>query len=150
MNFLTRKFRDLPNHKMDATSEFGGHLDRDDDPTQSNWCTEDKATLVTSLCEPVWENVGPPGFPHNEWVERHLPVIDLDVESFLVPSSTPGHSHLYINKSVSREGLFEILDVLAKHGIVEPGYASASKRRGFSAVRHPRVKKNDKPARSYR
>lgn len=72
----------------------------------------------------------------------HYPVIDIDVPINIVPASRIGHTHLYINHPVSQEGLLEILQVLAKHGIVEEGYLQASKSRGYSAVRLPWIKKN--------
>lgn len=73
----------------------------------------------------------------------HYPVIDIDVPINIVPASRIGHTHLYINHPVSQEGLFEILHVLAKHGIVEEGYLLASKSRGYSAVRLPWIKKKE-------
>jgi hypothetical protein len=48
--------------------------------------------------------------------DRHAPVLDIDVPAYLVPSSTPGHSHLYI-------------------------YVKASIRRRHTAVRVPWLKK---------
>lgn len=134
--FGNRRFRDLPNALMDKTSENGGSLDSDDALALANWTTEDKATLVTSLCEPEWR-------PGVGWVETHMPVIDLDIECHLVPSSTPGHSHLYINKPMTKTELWALLEQMARIGLVEEGYVSASKRRGFSAVRHPRVTKTE-------
>lgn len=71
----------------------------------------------------------------------HYPVIDIDVPINIVPASRIGHSHLYINHPVTQEGLMEILHVLAKHGIVEEGYAGACEARGYSAVRLPWIKK---------
>jgi hypothetical protein len=73
----------------------------------------------------------------------HYPVIDIDVPMNLVPASRIGHTHLYINHPVPQEGLFEILDVLAKWGIVEDGYVKASKARGYSGVRLPWIKKRE-------
>lgn len=73
----------------------------------------------------------------------HYPVIDIDVPINIVPASRIGHTHLYINHPVSQQGLFEILQVLAKHGIVEEGYLQASSTRGYSAVRLPWIKKKE-------
>lgn len=73
----------------------------------------------------------------------HYPVIDIDVPINIVPASRIGHTHLYINHPVSQEGMFEILCVLAKHGIVEEGYVQASSARGYSAVRLPWIKKKE-------
>jgi hypothetical protein len=91
--------------------------------------TSEGATLVVSATDLTLQG-------------SHFPVIDLDVPVNLVPATTLGHTHLYINHPVSPEGLMEILEVLSKHGIVEEGYYQASKKRGFSAVRLPWVKKD--------
>ncbi|WDS52067.1 hypothetical protein SEA_CARON_41 [Microbacterium phage Caron] len=72
---------------------------------------------------------------------RHKVLIDLDVPAYLVESSTPGHCHLYIDKEVNASDVFAILDAFAKAGIVERGYATASRRRGYSALRLPWIKK---------
>ena len=67
----------------------------------------------------------------------HFPVLDLDVPAHLVPSSTSGHSHLYIDKLLSWDQYKELLTALAKAGIIEDGYAGASIARGHTAVRLP-------------
>lgn len=74
--------------------------------------------------------------------DRHMLVIDLDVPAALIPSSTPGHSHLYIEARMTWENYANVLDALAYAGIVEPGYVDASKNRGFTAVRLPWVRKH--------
>ena len=81
------------------------------------------------------------------WGERlHMPAIDIDVPCRYVPSTTPGHGHLYIDLLVEEELYFELLDVLARCGIVEPGYASASKAKGQSTLRPPWRKKTPEEA----
>jgi hypothetical protein len=72
---------------------------------------------------------------------RHKPVIDIDLPCTLVESS-PGKHHLYIDAEVEHSVYFAMLDAMARAGVVEEGYAKASLRRGYSAVRHP-----DKPKR---
>ncbi len=67
----------------------------------------------------------------------HAPVIDLDCAHHYEPSTTPGHGHLYINKAMSFDDMMEVLDVLVKHGIVQPGFRDAAKIRGWAAVRTP-------------
>ena len=74
----------------------------------------------------------------------HYPVIDLDVPVYLVPSSTPGHSHLYINVGMSFEEYAQILRALTEAGVVEEGYGEASFRRGRSDVRLPWIQKEIK------
>ena len=71
----------------------------------------------------------------------HYPVIDLDVPVYLIPSSTSGHGHLYINVGMTFEAYKNILVALADAGVVEQGYVDASIRRGRSDVRLPWVVK---------
>ena len=72
----------------------------------------------------------------------HLPVIDIDTgEVRLVPSSTPGHYHLYIDVPFQWEQYLALLDILVDVGLVQPGYVAAAKRRGHTDVRLPWVKK---------
>lgn len=67
----------------------------------------------------------------------HTIMLDIDLPAILVPSGTPGNSHLYIDKPVSWETYCRLLDALANAGIVQPGYAAASKARGYTALRLP-------------
>lgn len=73
--------------------------------------------------------------------EVHSPVLDIDVPAALVPSSTPGHSHLYLAVPLTWDDYQKLLDVLADVGILEPGYVAASKARGYTAVRLPWIHK---------
>lgn len=72
----------------------------------------------------------------------HYPCIDLDIPCYLIPSSTPGHSHLYIDHKVSWEDYKKVLYALAEAGIVETGYVEASIARGFTALRPPELGKD--------
>lgn len=75
---------------------------------------------------------------------RHAPVIDLDVPARLVPSKTPGHSHLYIDHEMEWSVYLELLQALAKNSIVESNYVRFTEARGMSFVRlHP----DSRPAR---
>lgn len=74
-------------------------------------------------------------------LERHAVLLDLDVPATLVPSSTEGHSHLYIDVSTGWHNYKRLLDALADCGVIERGYAEASKRKGASYLRLPWVKK---------
>lgn len=71
----------------------------------------------------------------------HRPLLDLDIDAVLLPSTHEGHHHLYIDKPMPWTDYIELLQVLAKVGIIEPGYASASLARGYTALRPPWVKK---------
>lgn len=69
----------------------------------------------------------------------HAPVFDIDFPVRAIPSRTPGHYHLYIDKAVSWEDYKELLNVLAKVGIVEKGYVSAAIAKGGTFVRLPEL-----------
>lgn len=75
--------------------------------------------------------------------DLHRPVLDIDVPAYLVPSSRPGHSHLYIDVEIPEDKYFNLLDALADCGILEKGYAGVSRARDASAVRLPWVQKID-------
>lgn len=74
---------------------------------------------------------------------RHALVIDIDHPSWLIPSTTPGHYHLYVDtpSGIKREDYDALLDALANAGVIEAGYAGASKARGYTSVRLPWVQK---------
>jgi hypothetical protein len=67
----------------------------------------------------------------------HRPVIDLDMNAALIPSGTPGHFHLYIDKLVEHDEYMGLLSALADAGIIERGYDTASQERGYSSARLP-------------
>lgn len=71
----------------------------------------------------------------------HAPVLDIDFAAQLIESSTPGHYHLYLDKAMSWKKYKRVLRALAKAGVIEKGYAKASIRLGYSAVRKPGQKK---------
>lgn len=74
---------------------------------------------------------------------RHMLMLDIDAEAFLIPSSTPGHNHLYVDASMTTDQLENLLDALTAAGIIEPGYANASKSRGYTSLRLPWVRKGE-------
>lgn len=65
----------------------------------------------------------------------HRPVLDIDMPVRLVPSSTEGHFHLHIDKPMMWDTYVDLLEALEEAGIVEKGYVTVSKRRGYTAVR---------------
>lgn len=71
----------------------------------------------------------------------HMPILDIDVPITVIPSSTPGHSHLFIGVKTSWVAYSNLLEAMVECGILEPGYVSASEARGFTAVRLPWVSK---------
>jgi len=79
------------------------------------------------------------------YYSRHRPILDIDFEAVLVESSTEGHYHLYLDKLMPWSDYRLLLDVLAKVGIIEQGYADASLDRGYSNVRLPWITKGMMP-----
>lgn len=74
----------------------------------------------------------------------HRPVLDLDIPTRYEPSSTPGHSHLYIDHPLTWEQYEQVLIVLAEVGILEKGYVGAAIAREATYVRPRWVKKPEK------
>ena len=72
---------------------------------------------------------------------EHRPVLDIDFELHTVPSSTPGHFHLYLDKPMSWAKYEALIGALAEAGVIEKGYASVSALREYTSVRLPWVKK---------
>lgn len=71
----------------------------------------------------------------------HRPVLDIDFPAKLIPSTTPGHFHLYLDKPMSWGQYSRFLTALRHAGIIEPGYASASQEREYTSVRLPWIRK---------
>lgn len=71
----------------------------------------------------------------------HRPILDVDFPVAVVPSTTPGHFHLYIDKELTWNQYQALLRGLADAGIIEMGYLQASEARQFTSVRMPSVKK---------
>lgn len=79
----------------------------------------------------------------------HRPIIDLDFPAALIPSTTPGHFHLYIDKEMPWSTYQHLLEAFVAAGLMEEGYRNASVARKFTSVRMPSVKKRwTSPARS--
>jgi hypothetical protein len=96
----------------------------------------DDATLVSSFSILTEDGVSVP-------VPCHLPVLDLDYDAHLEPSTTPGHFHLYLDHHVEHDKYMKLLDALADCGLIEWGYAKASRKRGATFVRVPGVVKGE-------
>jgi len=73
---------------------------------------------------------------------KHRPALDIDIPCEFIPSSTPGHGHLYFPEmKLSWERYQELMTTLAAYGIVDKKWAAHSRRNGQSLVRLPTVKK---------
>jgi hypothetical protein len=70
-------------------------------------------------------------------------VVDITPECdfALIPSTTPGHHHLILDVDLRWDKYGRLLRLLADAGIIERGYANASIRKQFSAIRPPWIKK---------
>lgn len=86
---------------------------------------EEEANLIGSLTE---DNL-------------HAPVLDIDFPAQLIPSTTPGHYHLYLDKKIQWWQYQRLLRELALAGILEEGYAKGAYKQGYSAVRPPGITK---------
>lgn len=96
--------------------------------------TAPNAALISSeLLDPVSQKVN----------GRHAVAVDIDLPAKLVPSSTPDHYHLYIDKEMSWKQYKKLLRAMVKAGIVEKGYYKASVRYKASYLRLPWVKKSE-------
>lgn len=80
----------------------------------------------------------------------HTVMLDLDVPAYLVPSSTPGHTHLYIDVAIPWRQYKRLLRLLAKVGVIEKGYYRASVARKGTHLRLPGVSKATAPDRARR
>jgi hypothetical protein len=95
-----------------------------------------EANIVSSLLKPIL-----PGAP----ASRHIVAVDIDWPAHLIPSSTPGHSHLYVEVpgGIAQDAYFDWLDASAKIGLIQKGYAEVARLRGHSDLRLPWVSKYD-------
>jgi hypothetical protein len=74
---------------------------------------------------------------------KHRPLLDIDFPAAVIPSTTEGHCHLYIDKELEWKDYKKLLNILADLGIIEHGYRGASLARGYTALRLPWIKKNE-------
>jgi len=72
---------------------------------------------------------------------KHWPVVDIDVPARLIPSTTPGHAHLYVNHPTTFPRLIAMLAGLAAAGVIDWTIVWTAIFRGMSCVRPPWVHK---------
>lgn len=84
-----------------------------------------KANLIDSLCDD--------GF--------HMPALDIDLPCELVPSTTEGHFHLYIDKPMSFAAYRKLVEAFIEAGIVEPNILKYMEANGMTTLRPSGVKK---------
>lgn len=71
----------------------------------------------------------------------HSPVLDIDFPARLVPSATPGHFHLYLDRPMTWDAYEELLKALAKAKIISRHYLKHSVLRQATMARPPWVPK---------
>lgn len=126
-------FPDQTLEYVDFDAEVEYEVDRFSELTTD----KDRATCVTSIMRGLVRE-GEESWPFGQY---HRPVLDIDIPIKVVPSSTPGHSHLFIDHAMAWPAYQKLLHALAEAGIVESGYVAASVRRGHTSARLPHVKK---------
>lgn len=72
---------------------------------------------------------------------NHWPLIDIDFSAKLVPSSTEGHSHLYLEKAMSYDDYLLLIHTMHKVGLVGYGNYKALLERKEAHARLPWVRK---------
>lgn len=112
---------------MSERRYYKADLSPDYDGAERIECSKEEANVVSSLTQ---------GFDNT-----HMPVLDIDYSAELIPSTTPGHFHLYLNREISWEQYRRLLLSMADCGLLEEGFMDASLGRGKSFVRLPHVKK---------
>lgn len=76
---------------------------------------------------------------------KQMPILDMDFPHRIVPSSTPGHNHIFIDVKMSKFRWFVLMCALYFAGVIELGFFVWSLRRGGNFVRLPGVVKTDDP-----
>lgn len=96
----------------DYEESFRGGVGQHDVP-------EPEANIITSLCEDG----------------THRPALDLDFPCELIPSSTPGHFHLLIDKPMTETQYSYLLMVMEEVGLIQRGFRRRMDVDGFTALR---------------
>lgn len=76
--------------------------------------------------------------------KMHAPALDIDLPAWLIPSSTSGHNHLYLDRELTWRQYKRLLKALGRAGILEKGYVKASIKRKETHLRVPWVDKNSR------
>lgn len=71
----------------------------------------------------------------------HTVMLDIDLPAKLIPSSTPGHYHLYIDKTLHEDDYGTLLRALNKAGIIQDGIVGQFETHGCTSLRLPHIKK---------
>lgn len=104
-----------------TSTGFLGEDYRDNSAGELRKVERNKALLVSSLCEDG----------------SHAPVLDIDFGAQLIPSTTNGHFHLYLDKKMSWEKYRQLLEALYEAGIIQRGFYEMTLERKQSLVLAP-------------
>lgn len=128
-------FKTITSNMHKAVVDFHAGSDRNDatQRIKADFVPVEEATGVSSAV-----NLDPTGNPAHC---KHKPVLDLDIAHYYGESTTPGHAHLILNVELDWKDYVELLRVLEKCKILEPGYVAVAISRGESWMRTPWVKK---------
>ena len=94
---------------------------------------------VAEVKAPVESNVISSMLPNG----NHAPVLDIDIPHRLVPSSTTGHSHLFLDIELTPAEYGVLLQALVRAGVVEKGYYESYRNLGFTCARMRQDKYKD-------
>jgi hypothetical protein len=72
---------------------------------------------------------------------RHKVILDIDFPAALIPSSTEGHFHLYLDKELSPEDMEKLVTTLWQVGIIADGNYNQWMRSKAQFLRLPWIKK---------
>lgn len=146
--FGNRRFRNAPNEQLSESGEDNNLGEHIGEWVELGTEPHEEITLVTSMM--------PPWLKHQRWDENgyheergpegeyHMPALDLDVEHAYWESTTPGHGALLLNVPMAWEDYLRLIDLLEELGIIQYGFAEATRQRGYSALRTPWTKKPTK------
>lgn len=95
------------------------------------------AAIPKEVEEPSQANVITSLLPNG----NHAPCIDLDFPAHLVPSTTPGHFHLYLEQELSWSDYEKLLKAMNEVGLIEDGYLKRAVEIKQTILRLPYVKK---------
>jgi hypothetical protein len=100
---------------------------------ECKFAPEAEANLVTSVSS----------HQTNPHTVLHKPQLDLDVPNHYLYSSTEGHGHLLVDVDIPWDKYLQWLQLSADLGIIQQGWVNASKRRGYTTLRLPHIKKTE-------
>lgn len=74
---------------------------------------------------------------------NHVPLFDFDFPVELVPSSTPGHFHLYVSKEIGWEHYRDILLAMRRARLLDAGWVDSALEERCATIRPPHVMKEE-------